>query len=131
MAIEVPSDRLFSEEHEWIKIDGAQATVGITDHAQCSLGDVVYVELPAVGSVIVQGRPIGVVESVKAVSDLYAPVSGVVKAVNTTLINNPERINLDPYGEGWMLMLELSNETEQNKLLDKLHYEELINAEAK
>lgn len=131
MVKEIPSDRLFSTEHEWIKIDGHKATMGITDHAQCALGDVVYVELPEVGSLIHKGKAIGVVESVKAVSDIYAPVSGVVKAVNMSIIEHPERINKDPYGEGWMIDVELSDTTEQRGLLDKSGYQALVDRESK
>lgn len=131
MPKDIPSDRLFSTEHEWVKIDGALATVGITDHAQCALGDVVYVELPRIGSIITKGKAIGVVESVKAVSDLFAPVSGVVVSVNMSIIEHPERINHDPYGEGWMLTIELSNSLDHQALLDKTNYQALLLAEAK
>lgn len=131
MIKEVPNDRLFSTEHEWVKIEGQQATVGITDHAQCALGDVVYIELPEVGSIIVKGKAIGVVESVKAVSDIYAPLSGVVRAVNSSIIDHPERINQDPYGEGWMLSVEFTNGHEQGGLLDKIAYQMLLEREAK
>lgn len=131
MAKDIPSDRLFSTEHEWVKIEGTVATLGITDYAQCALGDVVYVELPPVGSAITKGKAIGVVESVKAVSDIYAPVSGVVKAINKHIIESPEHINLDPYGAGWMLEVELTHSTEQRALLDKESYLALLEQETK
>ena len=131
MIKEDPNDRLFSTEHEWVKIEGHRATVGITDHAQCALGDVVYVELPEVGSTIMKGEAIGVVESVKAVSDIYAPLSGVVSDINLSIIDHPERINQDPYGEGWMLAVELTNGLEKGGLLDKSAYQTLLEKEAK
>lgn len=131
MGKEIPKDRLFSTEHEWVLIDSGLAKIGITDHAQHALGDVVYVELPQTGSLISQGRPIGVVESVKAVSDIYAPLSGIVTEVNMKIIEQPELINKDPYGDGWMLKVELKNDSEQKRLLDKSSYEELLKKEAK
>ena len=130
MAKELPEDRLFSEEHEWIKINGQCATIGISDHAQSSLGDVVYVELPEVGREIKKGTAIGVVESVKAVSDIYAPVSGVVKQVNQKVIDTPEQVNLDPYGEGWLLLIELSDMEQSKELLSPSSYGELLEKEA-
>lgn len=126
----VPLDRLFTKEHEWVKLDQKSALVGITHYAQSSLGDVVYIELPKVGTYIEEGKPIGVVESVKAVSDIYAPVSGVVKMVNQQVLDQPERINLDPYQEGWLLVVEISEEL-PNALLDAKDYGELLDKEAK
>ena len=127
----IPEDRLYSLEHEWLKPEKHQALMGISDHAQCALGDIVYVELPEVGREISQGMPIGVVESVKAVSDIYAPVSGKVVAVNNKIIEQPELINKDPYGEGWLIMLEIKEPLEQKKLLNHQAYEELLKSEAK
>jgi glycine cleavage system H protein len=125
------ADRLFSKEHEWISVSGDNATMGISDHAQSSLGDVVYVELPEIGAKVRRGKPIGVVESVKAVSDIYAPVSGTVKAINKAIIDHPEAINRDPYGEGWLLVIELENKAEEQSLLSYKQYEEMLTLEAK
>jgi len=123
----VPADLLYTEEHEWVRLEGDVAVVGITDYAQHELGDVVYVELPEVGSTVEQGKPFGVVESVKAASDLYAPVSGEVVEVNTALEDAPELVNNDPYGEGWMIKVRPSNwEAEKANLLDAEAYRRLI-----
>lgn len=124
-----PSDRFFTKEHEWVKIDHQNATVGITHHAQHALGDVVYVELPKPGTKIEQGKPIGVVESVKAVSDIYAPISGTVKQVNQEVIDQPEKINHDPYQSGWLLQIEVNEEPKT--LLTYKDYDELLKKEAK
>jgi len=129
MAKSIPKDRLFSEEHEWVKMD-KETFMGISDHAQAALGDVVYVELPRVGSEISKGSAIGVVESVKAVSDIYAPLSGKVVAVNQKVIEHPEVINQDPYGEGWLLKIEPSDEHESKSLLSPDDYENLLAKEA-
>lgn len=101
----IPQDLRYTAEHEWAKSEGALVRVGITDHAQEKLGDVVYVELPKAGSSLTAGKPFGAVESVKAVSELFAPVSGEVTAVNAALENSPELVNSDPYGAGWMLLV--------------------------
>ena len=108
----VPDGLLYTEDHEWIRLDGGTGRAGITDFAQGELGDVVYVELPPVGSRIEMKKPMGVVESVKSMSDLYAPVSGTVKAVNAALADHPELVNSDPYGEGWMVEVETDGQTE-------------------
>lgn len=129
MAKSTPKDRLFSEEHEWVKMD-KETFMGISDHAQAALGDVVYVELPRVGSEISKGSAIGVVESVKAVSDIYAPLSGKVVAVNQKVIEHPEVINQDPYGEGWLLKIEPSDTHESKSLLSPDDYENLLAKEA-
>lgn len=131
MAKIAPDDRLYSEEHEWAMIDGSRAKIGISDHAQCSLGDVVYVELPSVDTEINRGAPIGVVESVKAVSDIYAPISGIVKAVNQDVINNPELVNQDPYQQAWMIEVELSNPKEAEQLMNATAYQEFLARESK
>ncbi len=107
---EIPQDLLYTRTHEWARIEGDTATVGITDHAQEELGDVVFVELPQVGSSVEAGEPFGTIESVKAVSDLYSPVSGEVVDVNNTLEESPEKVNEDPYGEGWLIRVRLSGE---------------------
>ena len=121
----VPSDLKYTKEHEWVRIDGKQATVGVTDFAQGNLGDVVFCELPAVGDTLSQHKPFGVVESVKAVSDLYAPLSGKVTAINQEVVDNPALVNTDPYGAAWMIKLELSNPSETAGLLDPSNYQTL------
>lgn len=119
----IPKDLRYSKEHEWVKVEGDEAVIGITDFAQEQLGDVVYVELPAVGQQIEQFKSFGVVESVKAASDLYAPVSGEVVATNPDLGKSPEKVNEDPYGSGWMLRVRLRNSGELGNLLDAAGYE--------
>lgn len=113
----IPNDRLYTEEHEWAKQEGDLVVIGITDYAQHELGDVVYVELPEVGDTIEKGRPFGVVESVKAASDLYAPISGEVVEINAALDASPELVNQDPYGEGWMIKVRPSNWDEESATL--------------
>jgi len=115
--MEVPENLLYTQEHEWIRVDGNNAIVGITQFAQDQLGDIVFVELPEVGTRIEQETPFGVVESVKTVSDLYAPVSGTVKAVNQNLESNPEQVNNEPYGSGWIVEIEISDKNELEKLM--------------
>ncbi|MFC6824574.1 glycine cleavage system protein GcvH [Halopelagius fulvigenes] len=121
---EVPEDRKYLESHEYATTDGDTATVGITDFAQDELGDVVYVELPDEGDDVAQGEEFGVVESIKAVSDLYAPVSGTVVAVNDDLFDHPEYVNDDPYGDGWMLKVEVTDEGGFDELLSPDEYRE-------
>jgi glycine cleavage system H protein len=120
-----PKDYKYTKEHEWIQVNGNTATVGITDHAQQSLGDIVFVELPKVGTVLQAGKSFGTVESVKAVSDLYAPASGKVTAVNDALNESPENINKDAHG-AWMIKLELANPAEVNSLLAADDYEKYV-----
>ena len=120
-----PADLLYSREHEWVRIDSDTATVGITDYAQGSLGDIVYVELPKVGSQVSQFSNTGVIESVKAVSDLYTPLSGEVMEINGALENDPSAVNRDPYGEGWLFKLRLSGADEQSALLSAGEYEKI------
>lgn len=122
----VPEDLRYTREHEWIRVEGGRGVVGITHYAQTQLGDVVYVELPPEGREVRAGEPFGVVESVKSVSDLYAPVSGRVVAVNPRLADAPELVNQDPYGEGWMIAVELSDPSELDRLLDAPGYRALI-----
>jgi glycine cleavage system H protein len=131
VAKEIPADRFFTSEHEWTKIKDKEAIIGISDHAQHQLGDVVYIELPEKGTEISKGSAIGVIESVKAVSDIYSPLSGTICEVNKNAIDNPEIVNQDPYGEAWLFKINLSNEEEKNDLLDKNAYEELLLKEAK
>ncbi|HHE51632.1 MAG TPA: glycine cleavage system protein GcvH [Candidatus Acetothermia bacterium] len=121
-----PANYRYSEDHEWIEMDGNRAKIGITDHAQSELGDVVFVELPAVGTTLNKGDTLGTVESVKAVSDVFAPVSGKVIEVNSELESTPETINSDPHGEGWIAVIEASDPSESNSLLDAAAYERLI-----
>ena len=122
---EIPGDLKFLKSHEWVRIEGdGKVTIGISDHAQGLLGDLVYVELPAVGDDIQAGTGVAVVESVKAASDVYAPVSGTITAVNEALTDKPETINEDAYGDGWMFVVEVSNSDELNELLDPDAYAE-------
>ncbi len=120
----VPSDLRYAKSHEWLKSDpDGSVTVGITDYAQASLGDITYVQLPKVGAVLKQAGAFGVVESVKAASDVYAPVGGTVLSVNTALDRAPETLNRDPYGDGWILKLKPSDPAEVGALLDAAAYE--------
>jgi len=121
-----PAGLLYSKEHEWVKIEGDVGIVGITDYAQNSLGDIVYVELPRVGQAIKQHGSIGVVESVKAVSDLYTPVGGEVIEVNEALEADPALVNRDAFGEGWMYKVKLGDAAERDSLLDATAYETLV-----
>ncbi|HWC15551.1 MAG TPA: glycine cleavage system protein GcvH [Terriglobales bacterium] len=123
-----PAAYRYTREHEWINVDGSQATIGITDYAQNSLGDIVFVELPKVGDEITAGKTFGSVESVKAVSDLYAPASGKVVAINEELANAPEKINSDAH-ETWMVRIQLANAAEVNKLLSADDYEKFVKEE--
>jgi len=123
-----PTDRKYTKEHEWIRVEGNNATIGITSYAQESLGDIVFVELPKVGSEITGGKAFGTVESVKAVSDLYAPVSGKVVEVNGELATAPEKVNQDAHS-AWMIKIELKNPSELNALLSAADYEKFVSAE--
>ena len=120
-----PTNYKYTKEHEWIKADGNNATIGITHHAQESLGDIVFVDLPKVGSEITSGKPFGSVESVKAVSDLYAPVSGTVTELNADLATAPEQINKDAHS-AWMIKITLKNPSELNSLLSAADYEKFV-----
>jgi glycine cleavage system H protein len=124
--MECPEDLKYSREHEWVLTEGSVATVGITSFAQEQLGDVVFVELPAVGDKVTKDEAMGVVESVKAVSDIYAPVSGKVIEVNDDLPDSPEMINEDPYGDGWMVKIEMSDPTDIDDLLSAADYEAFV-----
>lgn len=121
----IPQDLRYTNDHEWVRIDGDKATVGITDYAQDALGDVVYVELPAVGDSIELGASMGEVESTKSVSDLYAPVSGSILEVNDALEATPGKLNEDPYGEGWLIVVSLADAGQIDQLLDAAAYKEL------
>jgi glycine cleavage system H protein len=124
----VPTDLRYTKDHEWVRVDGDEATVGITEYAAGQLGDIVFVELPDSGRSLDQFAAFGVVESVKAVSDLFAPLSGTVSATNDALAGSPELVNSDPYGEGWMLRLTLAAPDEVDELLDAAAYDALIAA---
>jgi glycine cleavage system H protein len=120
-----PSDLRYTKDHEWVKVDGDVATVGITDYAANQLGDVVFVDLPSVGKSVDQFATFGVVESVKAVSDLYAPLTGEIAEVNDALGSKPELVNSDPFGEGWMIKVRVSDPGQVGGLLDAAAYEQL------
>jgi glycine cleavage system H protein len=122
----VPTDLRYTTDHEWIRVEGDHATIGITAHAADQLGDIVFVELPEVGRVIEQSAPFGVVESVKAVSDLLAPVSGTVVESNGALNGQPEVVNGDPYGAGWMIRIAVGQPSQLGELLDPAAYDALI-----
>ncbi len=122
----VRDDLYYTKEHEWVKVEGDTAIVGITDYAQSELGDILYVELPDVGKTVSAGDVLATVEAVKAVSDVYAPLSGEVIEVNEALSTTPEVINKDPYGEGWMVKIKISNPDEVNQLLSPADYRNLI-----
>ena len=123
-----PSDRKYTKQHEWIQASGTTGTVGITDHAQEELGDIVFVELPKVGAEVTAGKTFGSVESVKAVSDLYAPASGTVTEVNGELATSPENVNKDPHGS-WMMKITLQNPGELDALLSSADYEKFVTEE--
>jgi glycine cleavage system H protein len=119
--VNVPEELLYTSDHEWVRVDGGRARVGITDFAQDALGDVVYVGLPNVGDEVTAGAACGEVESTKSVSEIYAPVTGVVVAVNSAVADGPEQVNADPYGDGWMFEIELAN-PDTSHLLDAAAY---------
>ena len=127
--IKIPEDNLYTREHEWLRIEGNKAEVGITEHAQKSLGDIVYVELPEIGDEIDAGDEFGSIESVKAVNSLYMPMSGNIIAVNTELKDSPETINEECYDEGWLIRFELSNQEESSELLSSKDYKEFLQEE--
>jgi glycine cleavage system H protein len=122
----VPEDLRYSEEHEWVRADGTTVRLGITDYAQDALGDIVFVDLPEVGTAVEVGGQLGEVESTKSVSEIYSPLSGTVRAVNDALTDAPDRINQDPYGEGWICELELAPGEDPGRLLDATAYRGLI-----
>ena len=122
----IPAELSYTSDHEWVRIEGSIARIGITDYAQDALGDVVYVELPAVGTTLVAGDSIGEIESTKSVSDIYAPVSGKGTEINDALDAAPGVLNEDPYGEGWLCLVDLGDDGDQSKLMDAAAYEALI-----
>ena len=126
----VPEDLHYSKDHEWVRVDGNEAIIGITDYAQNSLGDVVYVELPKVNDEFAANEAFGSVESVKAVSEVFNPVSGIVVKINESLADEPETVNSDPYGAGWMIRIKMSNPGEVDSLLTAAEYEDFTKAES-
>ncbi len=127
--MDVPGNLRYTEEHEWVGVEGKEGTVGISDYAQSELGDVVYVELPQVGRTVNKGDTLGVVESVKAVSDFYAPVGGRVLSVNDAIRDKPELVNQSPYEDGWMVKIELDNPEELDSLMSAEQYLEFVQKE--
>ncbi len=126
---EIPAELKYRTSHEWVRVEGGVATVGITDHAQAAMGDLVYVELPDVGQTVAAGDEAGVVESVKAASDIYAPLSGEIIAVNEALEGEPEKVNADCYGQGWLFKIEIADEAELESLLTADEYQEKLEDE--
>lgn len=124
-----PANYQYTKEHEWVLVEGANGTIGITDHAQHELGDIVFVDLPKVGTTIIRGQTFGSVESVKAVSDIYAPVSGEVTAINEGLSKAPEKLNEDPHGAAWLIKVKLTDAGETKDLLSADDYEKYVGAE--
>jgi glycine cleavage system H protein len=124
--MEAPPGLRYSKEHEWVAAEETVATIGITDHAQEQLGEIVYIELPAIGEKVSKDDPFGVVESVKAVSDIYAPVSGTVLEVNEDLAESPEVVNEDPYGDGWLIKVRVSDPADLEDLMENEEYEQMI-----
>jgi len=125
-----PEELSYTKDHEWVRIDGESATIGITDHAQNQLGDVVYVELPKVGEKFESGDSFGQVESVKAVSEIYMPLTGSVATINETLNDSPEKVNDDPYGDGWMITIKIEKPSEIDGLLSAAEYEDYVKQES-
>ena len=121
-----PSDLRYTQEHEWVRVEDGEGTIGVTDYAQDELGDIVYVDLPAIGTQIVATQKFGEIESVKAISDLYSPISGEVVAVNTALADKPEMVNQSPLGDGWLIRARLSDPGEVDKLLTAERYDEYL-----
>lgn len=126
----VPENLRYTKDHEWIRVEGETGVIGITDHAQEELGDIVYVELPKPGAKLEQSSSFGSVESVKAVSDIYCPVSGEVSEVNQALAESPEKVNDAPYGDGWLIKLKLTSPSQVDQLMTAAQYTEYINSES-
>lgn len=121
-----PADYRYTKDHEWIKVNGSNGTIGITDYAQSELGDVVFVELPKVGATLTAGSSFGSVESVKAVSEIFSPISGEVTEINSLLVDSPEKINSDPHGAAWLIRVKLADPREINSLMDAATYQKFI-----
>ena len=126
----VPEDLHYSKDHEWVRVEGDQAIIGITDYAQNSLGDVVYVELPKAGDKFAASEPFGSVESVKAVSEVFTPIAGAITSINESLADEPEKVNSDPYGDGWMIRLKMDTPAAVDSLLSAAEYEDFTKAES-
>ncbi|MEC4672499.1 MAG: glycine cleavage system protein GcvH [Nitrospirota bacterium] len=126
----IPKDLRYHKEHEWIRVDGQQATLGISHFAQDALGDVVFVDLPKVGTTVTANQEIGEVESTKATSNIYSPVSGKVIEVNATLQDHPEYLNKDPYGQGWIAVIEMASPAEMDALMTAAQYEEFLSSQS-
>lgn len=126
----VPEDRKYSKEHEWILVDGENGRIGITDHAQGALGDVVYVELPEVGKTVTATEVFGDIESVKAVSELFSPVSGEVVEVNSKVVDSPEMVNADPHGDAWLIVVKMSDSSELDGLMSAAQYQAYLDEES-
>ena len=122
----LPQDLKYTKEHEWVKVDGVTATIGITDHAQGELGDIIFVEFPDIDQEIEKDEPFGTIEAVKTVADLFAPISGKVTEINEDLENSPESVNSDPYGEGWIVKVSIDNAGELDELMTPEQYGDLI-----
>ena len=129
MLVEFPEDLRYTKEHEWVRLDGVRARIGITDFAQDALGDVVYVDLPEVGANVTADQPMGEVESTKSVSDVYSPISGTIVERNPLLDDRPELVNEQPYGDGWLVTIEVSDPSALDALLDAVAYRGLVGAE--
>jgi glycine cleavage system H protein len=126
-----PDDRFYSKSHEWIRVEGDTATIGITDHAQKELGDVVFVELPDLGEIFDEGQEFGTIESVKAVSELFLPIAGEIVEVNKTLVDEPNAVNEDPHGDGWLVQVKVSSDGVLDGLMNAAAYEKFVEEEAK
>ena len=126
----VPEDLHYSKDHEWVRVEGDEAIIGITDYAQDSLGDVVYVELPKAGDEFAASEPFGSVESVKAVSEVFMPVGGLITGINESLADEPDKVNTDPYGQGWMIRVRMANPGAVDSLLTAAEYEDFTKAES-
>lgn len=126
-----PDDRFYSKSHEWIRVEGETATIGITDHAQKELGDVVFVELPDVGEIFDEGQEFGTIESVKAVSELFLPIAGEIVEVNRGLVDEPNAVNEDPHGDGWLVRVKVSSDGALDGLMNAAAYEKFVEEEAK
>ena len=126
--MQIPNELRYTKEHEWARVSGNEVTIGITDYAQNELGEIVFIELPEPGETCSPGSSFGVIEAVKTVADLYAPVGGEISAVNEKLNDGPEKVNQDPYGEGWMIKIKASNLEELNSLMDAAGYKKMLEA---
>lgn len=124
--MQIPNELRYTKEHEWARVSGNIVTIGVTDYAQNELGEIVFIELPEPGEACSQGNSFGVIEAVKTVADLYAPVGGEISAVNEKLNDSPEKVNQDPYGEGWMIQIKASNLGELNSLMDAAGYKQML-----